>query len=63
MALCRSGNRYGLDLKLEDSLAAALVDQNPTGAKTAMGGTSESFMDRSCSKLPDLAVSDVVRSQ
>ena len=34
----RFGNRYGLDLKLEDSLAAALVDQNPGGTKTAMGG-------------------------
>jgi hypothetical protein len=33
----RFGNRYGLDLKLEDSLAASLVDQNPTGNKTPMG--------------------------
>jgi acetyl-CoA acyltransferase 2 len=34
----RFGTRYGVDLKLEDSLAAALVDQNPGGQKTAMGG-------------------------
>jgi hypothetical protein len=33
----RFGTRYGIDLKLEDSLAAALVDQNPGGKPTAMG--------------------------
>ena len=33
----RFGNRYGVDMKLEDSLAAALVDQNPGGTKTPMG--------------------------
>lgn len=35
----RFGTKYGVDLKLEDSLAAALVDQNPGGQKVAMGGT------------------------
>ncbi|KAK4684770.1 acetyl-CoA acyltransferase 2, partial [Tremellales sp. Uapishka_1] len=39
----RFGNRYGLDLKLEDSLAAALVDQNPGGEKTPMGITAENL--------------------
>lgn len=33
----RFGNRYGVDMKLEDSLAASLVDQNPGGTKTPMG--------------------------
>ena len=33
----RFGNRYGVDMKLEDSLAASLVDQNPVGTKTPMG--------------------------
>lgn len=37
---CRFGTKYGVDLRLEDSLAAALVDQNPGGQKTAMGGES-----------------------
>ncbi|KAK8844783.1 hypothetical protein IAR55_006633 [Kwoniella newhampshirensis] len=41
--LSRYGNRYGIDLKLEDSLAAALVDQNPGGAKTPMGVTAENL--------------------
>ncbi|KAK1921183.1 acetyl-coenzyme A acyltransferase 2 [Papiliotrema laurentii] len=39
----RWGNRYGVDLKLEDSLAAALVDQNPGGTKTPMGITAENL--------------------
>ncbi|WVR03077.1 hypothetical protein IAU60_000066 [Kwoniella sp. DSM 27419] len=41
--LSRYGNRYGIDLKLEDSLAAALVDQNPGGTKTPMGITAENL--------------------
>ncbi|RSH84007.1 hypothetical protein EHS25_005252 [Saitozyma podzolica] len=39
----RFGTRYGVDLKLEDSLAAALVDQNPGGKPTAMGITAENL--------------------
>ncbi|WVQ82797.1 hypothetical protein IAT38_004929 [Cryptococcus sp. DSM 104549] len=41
--LTRYGTRYGVDLKLEDSLAAALVDQNPGGEKTPMGVTAENL--------------------
>ncbi|WRT63170.1 uncharacterized protein IL334_000073 [Kwoniella shivajii] len=41
--LSRYGTRYGVDLKLEDSLAAALIDQNPGGAKTPMGVTAENL--------------------
>ncbi|WVQ94145.1 hypothetical protein IAU59_001223 [Kwoniella sp. CBS 9459] len=41
--LSRFGTRYGIDLKLEDSLAAALVDQNPGGTKTPMGVTAENL--------------------
>lgn len=37
----RWGNRYGVDLKLEDSLAAALVDQVPKA--TPMGITAENL--------------------
>lgn len=33
----RYGSKYGIDLKMEDSLAAALIDQNPGGHKTPMG--------------------------
>ncbi|ORY23258.1 acetyl-coenzyme A acyltransferase 2 [Naematelia encephala] len=44
--LSRYGNRYGVDLKLEDSLAAALVDQNPGGDKTPMGVTAENLAKR-----------------
>jgi acetyl-CoA acyltransferase 2 len=36
--MSRFGTKYGVDLKLEDSLAAALVDQNPGGQKVPMGG-------------------------
>ncbi|RSH95226.1 hypothetical protein EHS25_000312 [Saitozyma podzolica] len=39
----RFGNRYGADMKLEDSLAAALVDQNPGGTPTPMGVTAENL--------------------
>ncbi|KAK6904677.1 hypothetical protein I203_105493 [Kwoniella mangroviensis CBS 8507] len=41
--LSRYGTKYGVDLKLEDSLAAALVDQNPGGVKTPMGVTAENL--------------------
>ncbi|KIR35560.1 acetyl-CoA acyltransferase 2 [Cryptococcus deuterogattii 99/473] len=41
--LTRYGSKYGVDLKLEDSLAAALVDQNPGGHKTPMGITAENL--------------------
>lgn len=44
----RFGNRYGVDMKLEDSLAAALVDQNPGGTKTPMG--SEPSLSLLCVK-------------
>ncbi|WWC90219.1 uncharacterized protein L201_005152 [Kwoniella dendrophila CBS 6074] len=44
--LSRYGTRYGIDLKLEDSLAAALVDQNPGGVKTPMGVTAENLAKR-----------------
>ena len=37
----RWGTRYGMDLKMEDSLATALVDQYPT--KTPMGITAENL--------------------
>ncbi|KAI9633252.1 putative acetyl-coenzyme A acyltransferase 2 [Dioszegia hungarica] len=39
----RFGTKYGVDLKLEDSLAASLIDQNPTGQRTAMGVTAENL--------------------
>ena len=42
----RFGTKYGVDLKLEDSLAAALVDQNPGGQKVAMGGMSADPVSR-----------------
>ncbi|WVO15105.1 hypothetical protein L204_102749 [Cryptococcus depauperatus] len=41
--LVRYGTKYGLDLKQEDSLAAALTDQNPGGEKTPMGITAENL--------------------
>ncbi|PKC02922.1 thiolase [Rhizophagus irregularis] len=40
----RWGTRYGVDLKLEDSLAATLVDQYPT--KTPMGITAENLGEK-----------------
>ncbi|CAG8525666.1 4904_t:CDS:2 [Acaulospora colombiana] len=40
-ASIRWGTRYGSDLKLEDSLAATLIDQYPT--KTPMGVTAENL--------------------
>ena len=40
----RWGNKYGVDLKLEDSLAAALVDQVPTA--TPMGITAENLSEQ-----------------
>ncbi|CAG8776471.1 11701_t:CDS:2, partial [Acaulospora morrowiae] len=40
-ASTRWGTRYGSDLKLEDSLAATLIDQYPT--KTPMGVTAENL--------------------
>ncbi|CAG8461842.1 7600_t:CDS:2 [Funneliformis mosseae] len=40
----RWGTRYGVDLKLEDSLAAALVDQYPS--KTPMGITAENLGEK-----------------
>lgn len=42
----RFGTKYGVDLKLEDSLAAALVDQNPGGQRVAMGVTAENLAKR-----------------
>lgn len=48
----RFGTKYGVDLRLEDSLAAALVDQNPGGQKTAMGGGSRSAQIPKRSALP-----------
>ncbi|RXK38438.1 acetyl-CoA acyltransferase 2 [Tremella mesenterica] len=39
----RYGSRYGVDMRLEDSLAAALIDQNPGGEKTPMGITAENL--------------------
>ncbi|CAG8580098.1 14339_t:CDS:2 [Ambispora leptoticha] len=41
LANVRWGTRYGIDLKLEDSLAVALIDQYPT--KTPMGVTAENL--------------------
>ncbi|CAO3666524.1 unnamed protein product [Umbelopsis vinacea] len=40
----RWGTRYGVDLKMEDSLAAALVDQYPV--QTPMGITSENLASK-----------------
>jgi acetyl-CoA acyltransferase 2 len=40
----RWGTRYGVDLKLEDSLAATLVDQYPT--QTPMGVTAENLGEK-----------------
>lgn len=39
----RWGMRFGIDQKLEDSLAACLTDQNPGGEKTPMGITAENL--------------------
>lgn len=39
----RWGTRFGIDQKLEDSLAACLTDQNPVGEKTPMGITAENL--------------------
>ncbi|WVQ72217.1 hypothetical protein IAR50_001764 [Cryptococcus sp. DSM 104548] len=39
----RYGTRYGVNLVQEDSLAAALTDQNPGGQKTPMGVTAENL--------------------
>ncbi|ODN73722.1 hypothetical protein L202_07262 [Cryptococcus amylolentus CBS 6039] len=41
--LTRYGTRYGVNLVQEDSLAAALTDQNPGGEKTPMGMTAENL--------------------
>jgi hypothetical protein len=40
----RFGNRYGVDLKLQDSLAHALVDQIPH--PTPMGITAENLAEK-----------------
>jgi acetyl-CoA acyltransferase 2 len=40
----RFGNRYGIDLKLEDSLAAALTDRVPV--PTPMGITAENLANK-----------------
>lgn len=40
----RFGNKYGIDLKLEDSLAAALTDRVPV--VTPMGVTAENLADK-----------------
>lgn len=45
----RWGMRFGVDQKLEDSLFAALTDQNPGGQKTPMG--SELKPDLGSAKL------------
>ncbi|KAL1407274.1 hypothetical protein Q8F55_006695 [Vanrija albida] len=42
----RWGMRFGVDQKLEDSLFAALTDQNPGGQKTPMGITAENLAQK-----------------
>jgi acetyl-CoA acyltransferase 2 len=42
----RWGMRFGIDQKLEDSLAACLTDQNPGGQKTPMGITAENLAQK-----------------